>query len=892
MSKARELAELSRTVSDSADATAITINSSEEVTFADDIFLADGKKAVFGAGSDATLHSDGSAGYARGFVLQNTAGNKDVLSFVDGGAATLFHDNAAKLATTATGIQVTGNISNSSGSLIIDVASTTIIDSASSGQLVLKYSGTEYGTLFHDSNHYYIQSQISDGDIIFRGKDGGSTITALTLNMSEAGEAIFNSDVLLGDSKVLRFGADQDFRISFDGSHGIIQNATSNSDIVFKGSDGGSSLNALVLDMSENGAAAFSGTIASSVITAKSSGNTDSALIVQQTGSTDGWGLIPDNTNGNLEITRIGGGTAGTHFTVDNAGNVGINNSNPSAYGKFLVDGTGNLINANATSGAATFQLYEGGQGRFGIVTLDGSAGAKFTTAGTERMRINSSGNVGINTTNPAQRFVVAEGTNQHGIELAPGTLSYIQAYDRATSDYGNLKIDAQTIQFGTDNGTERMRIDSSGNLLVGTTDEATYNLTSGGGTALWANGLVSSAKSGAIVGIFNRTSSDGDILQFRKNGTTVGSIGVTGTNDLYITTNTANHTGLRLGEGYYIPTDNSGASADNAVDLGLASVRYKDLYLSGVARLGTSTTYGTVEGKTNSDLEIVANAGQVNGNPNIIFKSSNAGGTVTERMRIDSTGAVIVNNSGGDAQMYFGGTSGTTRMYLARSGSDSLLWNVSNGVMRFGTNDTEAARIDASQRLVLGGTTASAELYITKTSSGEIVRADNSQNNWSGVMYYSVIFGTGNNNGNTSLDRHFQGYAGGATRFVVCGNGDVKNNNNSYGAISDLKLKENIVDSGSQWDDIKALRIRKYSMKDEHSDAPTQIGVIAQELEAAGMGGLVTEDADLDVDNNDLGTTTKQVAYSVLYMKAVKALQEAMERIESLEARIAALES
>ena len=49
MSKARELAELSRTVSDSADATAITINSSEEVTFADDIFLGDGKKALFGA---------------------------------------------------------------------------------------------------------------------------------------------------------------------------------------------------------------------------------------------------------------------------------------------------------------------------------------------------------------------------------------------------------------------------------------------------------------------------------------------------------------------------------------------------------------------------------------------------------------------------------------------------------------------------------------------------------------------------------------------------------------------------------------------------------------------------------------------------------------------------
>jgi len=74
-------------------------------------------------------------------------------------------------------------------------------------------------------------------------------------------------------------------------------------------------------------------------------------------------------------------------------------------------------------------------------------------------------GNVGIGTTNPAQKFVVAEGTNQHGIELAPGTLSYIQAYDRATSDYGNLKIDAEILMFGTNNGTERMRIDSAGKM-------------------------------------------------------------------------------------------------------------------------------------------------------------------------------------------------------------------------------------------------------------------------------------------------------------------------------------------------------------------------------------------------------------------------------------------
>ena len=122
--------------------------------------------------------------------------------------------------------------------------------------------------------------------------------------------------------------------------------------------------------------------------------------------------------------------------------------------------------------------------------------------------------------------------------------------------------------------------------------------------------------------------------------------------------------------------------------------------------------------------------------------------------------------------------------------------------------------------------------------------------------------------------------------------NGDVVNVNNSYGAISDEKLKENIVDSGSQWDDIKALRVRKYSLKADELDAPNKLGVVAQEVEAAGMGGLVAESPDLDNDNNDLGTVTKSVNYSILYMKAVKALQEAMERIETLEAKVQALEN
>jgi hypothetical protein len=133
-----------------------------------------------------------------------------------------------------------------------------------------------------------------------------------------------------------------------------------------------------------------------------------------------------------------------------------------------------------------------------------------------------------------------------------------------------------------------------------------------------------------------------------------------------------------------------------------------------------------------------------------------------------------------------------------------------------------------------------------------------------------------------------YRGYveASGGIAYKVLSNGNVQNTNNSYGAISDIKLKENIVDAGSQWSDLKALQVRKYNLKEGQTH--TQIGLIAQEVELVSPG-LVSESPDRDAEGNDLGTVTKSVNYSVLYMKAVKALQEAMKRIEALEARLTA---
>jgi hypothetical protein len=128
------------------------------------------------------------------------------------------------------------------------------------------------------------------------------------------------------------------------------------------------------------------------------------------------------------------------------------------------------------------------------------------------------------------------------------------------------------------------------------------------------------------------------------------------------------------------------------------------------------------------------------------------------------------------------------------------------------------------------------------------------------------------------------------AVNFVVYGGGVIENSTGTVGTYSDIKLKENIVDAGSQWDDFKSVRFRKFNFKEETGfETHTQLGVIAQELELTSPN-LVIERKDLDSEMNETGTTTKSVKTSILTMKAIVALQEAMARIETLESEVAAL--
>jgi hypothetical protein len=274
--------------------------------------------------------------------------------------------------------------------------------------------------------------------------------------------------------------------------------------------------------------------------------------------------------------------------------------------------------------------------------------------------------------------------------------------------------------------------------------------------------------------------------------------------------------------------------------------------------------------------------------------------GDTSERVRFTSDGKVLVGTSSAfstssNALIQAVNTSGG-EIVIGRDfalGSGSTI-----GRLAFFTKPSavaEAARIEAVADAVHSGG-APTRLVFSTTADGASSPTERMRINSNGIvvarnsvgdtlnLYNAVSAGTSNAfiyGAHSSASAYT-----GTTSFVVWTNGNVVNTNNSYGSISDIKLKENIVDANSQWDDLKALQVRNYNFKEGQTH--TQIGLVAQEAELVSPG-LVSESPDRDDEGNDLGTVTKSVNYSVLYMKAVKALQEAMERIETLEARLTA---
>ena len=171
----------------------------------------------------------------------------------------------------------------SSNDVLIDANAGIILDADDNGTISFRDGGTRYGIVEKSSNDFHIQSMINDGDLKILGKDGSSTITAVTFDMSDAGRALFNGSVDIGGTSITRTGdltiepsgdlildaGGENIKFHDDGTEVgqidmgsqnlTIRSSVSDKDIIFRVNDGGSEITAMTIDASEAGQVLITG---------------------------------------------------------------------------------------------------------------------------------------------------------------------------------------------------------------------------------------------------------------------------------------------------------------------------------------------------------------------------------------------------------------------------------------------------------------------------------------------------------------------------------------------------------------------------------------------------------------------------------------------------------
>jgi len=321
-----------------------------------------------------------------------------------------------------------------------------------------------------------------------------------------------------------------------------------------------------------------------------------------------------------------------------------------------------------------------------------------FETENATRMTIDHAGNVGISNTAPDFNLSVGNSSSVNSsIQIMSATNSNAQllfgdgagaAGYRGTVVYGNA---TDSMSFSTA-GSERMRLDSSGNLLIGKTADNVATV----GIEARATGPLISTRDGSDTLRLNRLNSDGEIIQLRKDGTVVGSIGTYG-GDLAIGTN---NVGLRFidssdANALRIAPSNIGSNTDvdDSIDLGYASRRFRHgffsntVYASSFAGVGDTDTY--INFANNNIMQFITNG--------------------SERARFDNGGNVFVGKTS-DSQAGIG-------LSLSGSGFIRAVRNEISGVFHRTDSDGSVILFERNSNGVgTIGVTTSATTYNTSS--------------------------------------------------------------------------------------------------------------------------------------------------------------------------------
>jgi hypothetical protein len=587
--------------------------------------------------------------------------------------------------------------------------------------------------------------------------------------------------------------------------------------------------------------------------------------------------------------TGIDDNATSTAITINSSEQVGIGQSNPqnnldiatSGFGQGItIKTTGNTSNsiisdANRTTASAGILsltskwngtivadiLFNAGSDTInkddGIITFRTSS----ANNNAERMRITSTGNVGIGTTAPdALLSVNGVASFGDGTALLP-----------SITNFGDLNTGmwfpaADTIAF-SEGGVEAMRIDSSGNVGIGTTSPGTDF-----GKVLHISGAsAATATTGGSRLFYTGTNAsgnwsvyDGTAAAYRAVIDSSGNVGI-GTSSPSSQSGDANTLVVGSGSGNKGLTIYSGTTSNGAI-------RFSD------GTSGADTYRGQIDYDHNDNsLKFVTDT--------------------SERMRIDSSGNVGIGTTSPNS--YAGQTaltinsSGVARVDLDVSdtivgtltGESTYVGLFSQGAsttLRLGTNNTERMRIDSSGNVGIGTSSPTARLSVADSKTGTeasphlvILGNGYTGNHWLDTSAYYI-----GQNSNARLLRIYSG--SNEAVGVELGVGAT-----SFGTYSDERLKKDITDLTNGLNKILALRPVNFKYKSDADDYRNRIGIIAQSIV-----GQVDEALDETKITADDETQYYNVRYQDLIPVLVKGIQEQQTQIQELEAKITALET
>ena len=614
-------------------------------------------------------------------------------------------------------------------------------------------------------------------------------------------------------------------------------------DIVFQGNDGGSTVQALKLDMSAAGAATFNagatfgsdidvtGTVVADgltssgnilldgsgnpVITNKTSGAGNNPVYRLQA-DTNYWDLQAtfSNTNDDLYFMYNGSVKAG----ITSAGNFGIGTTSPSQ--KLHVYGGSILVDNGSSAGTIYFHDTTN------YINLSGDS-LQFANNGAERMRIDSSGRLGIGTSSPSSILHLST-SNDPKITL---TDTGFGASADITGSNGNLRLNSQTATLFDMADSEVMRINSAGGLGIGTTAGTGYQLD-----------------------ITGQSGYD-DILRLTAVGTNIGArINLTNTGTGVARINATNNSlALQTGGTERMRIDSSGK-----VGIGMTSpLSVASGY--GALTVGGSTGGGIIFSNTSSGHgQVYANSSQLTvdafSTRNLTFQTNGS-----ERMRIDSSGNVGIGLTSPNEKLVVSGNASITGALQITSNTSApsagaAIFRPASNTLAFVSNSAERARIDSSGNLLVGRTSTlggSTDDYMTVAN----VNAGRG----------GIRIGNSSGSSNTTCMR-FQNSNGVVGAIRTSGSATF------YDTSSDARLKD-VTGEARGLEVINELNPVAYNWK---ADGKADEGLIAQEV--------------LDVVPNAVSQNEDeyyQMDYSKLVTPLIKAVQELSNEVNELKQEI-----